>query len=100
MKLELLASKLESLSIKKGVSYYSNYKIIINLICLIISLCGVYYLSKFAFLSKSITPIMGIPANLYFFSTLVVGFVGLTLRHMRNIYICLRQKKTKEFSRE
>jgi len=92
MKFELFGIKLKAISAKKRFDYYDNYRIINNLFCLIISIMGVYYLSKFVLLTNNVTPVLRISTKYFFSFALVGGFLGLTLRYMGNILNILKDK--------
>jgi len=88
MQVGLIASKLKA----KKIIYYYKYELIRYLFCLIISIAGIYYLSKYALLTKSSTAVLKIPSRYSFFFTFVLGFIGLTLRYMHNILNVLKDE--------
>ena len=94
MRLELFAIKLKHISIKQGIDYYNNYRIINNLFCLIISMMGVYYFSKFVILTNKVTPILRISTKYTFAFSFVGGFIGLSISYITNIFNVLKDKRT------
>ena len=93
MKFELLGLKLKVISKKRRIDFYNIYRILNNLFCLVISIMGVYYLSRFVLLTKNVTPVLRIPTKYFFSIALVGGFVGLTLRYIGNVLNILKESK-------
>ena len=92
LKLDLLGAKLQSMSQTARFSrYYKYYRLAIESICLITSICGAYYTAEFSLAAISKTPILGIPATLTYFLTLFVGFAGLTLRYLGRLITTSRE---------
>jgi len=61
------------------------HSIFIWLICLLISLLGVYFGSKMSLFTTMKTVSLRIPNSIILFSTMVMGFVGMSLRYLCKI---------------
>jgi len=87
MRVDILTSKLKN----KKVAHL--YKLTMYVLCMIVSLLGVYYLSKYALLTKSATPVLGIPSRISFLIAYILPFIGLTFRYIFNILNILENRE-------
>lgn len=87
MKVDFIIDKIKN---KKAVRIY---KFLTNLFCMVISILGVYYLYKYALLTKSATPVLGIPSRFSFLFAYIFPFIGLSFRYLFHIVKILDTKE-------
>ena len=78
-------------------------EIIIYSISLLVSLCGVYFGIKMSLITNARTSVLRIPVSIILQSTMVVGFIGISLRYfikMISILKSLKEDKKREIDGE
>jgi len=69
-------------------------------VCIVISLMGVYFGLKISLSTSMRTVDLSIPYKIIIFSTMVMGFIGLTLRYLYRFLLNLNKLKLEERRKE
>ena len=78
-------------NLKKQEQKYLEVMILI--ICLLISLLGVYFGFKIVIMTSSKTAVLRIPQKLIILSTMVMGFIGISLEYLYQVIIKIKELK-------